>query len=173
VPTTDPAEPRAARSRPVTAFQDQMHDNFCWGCGADNHAGLRLRSWWDDDTTALARWTPAAEHAAGPRHVVNGGIIATVLDCHGVCTAVADAHRRQGRAIGTSPEIWYATTSITVDYLRPTPLGPELTLRATVASVDGQRTVVDCVLEAAGKPRATARVATVQVPEEWRRPPPG
>ena len=49
----------------MTAFQDRMHDNFCWGCGADNHAGLHLRSWWDDRRrTAVARSTPTEDHAA-------------------------------------------------------------------------------------------------------------
>ena len=95
----------------MTAFQSMMKDNFCWGCGADNHGGLHLQSSWDGPT-AVAQWTPDAEHAAGPRHFVNGGIIATLLDCHGVCTAIADAHRWQDREIGSTPEIWYATTSI-------------------------------------------------------------
>jgi acyl-coenzyme A thioesterase PaaI-like protein len=154
----------------VTAIQTQMRDNFCWGCGADNHAGLQLQSHWQDDATTVARWTPSPEHAAGPRHVVNGGIIATVLDCHGVVTAVADAYRRAGREIGSEPELWYATTAMQVEYLRPTPLGPELLLRAEVVSVDGTRSAVDCVLEAEGKARARAHVEVVQVPDEWRRP---
>jgi hypothetical protein len=66
-------------------------------------------------TARPALWTPCPERAAGPRHLVNGGIIATLLDCHGVCTALADAYRREGREVGTDPEIWYATTSITAD----------------------------------------------------------
>lgn len=155
----------------MTAFQSQMKGNFCWGCGADNHAGLQLLSGWEDDTTTVARWTPGVEHAAGPRHFVNGGIIATLLDCHGVCTAVADAHRRLGREIGSDPEIWYATKSMQVDYLRPTPLGPEITIRAEVHSVVAERTVVDCTLQAAGKERARAQVEVVQVPDSWKRPP--
>ena len=155
----------------MTAIQDQLEGNFCWGCGADNHDGLRLQSHWQEDDTTMARWTPSPAHAAGPRHVVNGGIIATLLDCHGVCTALADAHRREDREVGSDPQIWYATTSMKVDYLRPTPLGPELTLRAWVVSVDGLRSAVDCVLEAEGKERARARVEVVQVPDEWRRPP--
>ena len=79
----------------MPAIQDQLHDNFCWGCGADNPDGLQLKSSWDG-TVATATWTPDAVHAAGPRHLLNGGIIATVLDCHGVCTAIADAYEREG-----------------------------------------------------------------------------
>ena len=152
----------------MVSIQSQMQGNYCWGCGADNHHGLGLESAWDGDRT-VAHWTPGSEHAAGPRHFVNGGIIATLLDCHGVCTAVADAHRRADRAIGSEPEIWFATTAMQVEYLRPTPLGPDLTLRGSVDEVDGNRTAVICTLEADGKERARSRVETVQVPDEWRR----
>ena len=96
-----------------TPFQDLMHDNFCWGCGADNPDGLQLKSAWraDDPEVAVAHFTPSPAHAAGPRHVLNGGIIGVLLDCHGICTAVADAYRREGRAVGTEPELWYATST--------------------------------------------------------------
>ena len=106
------------------AFQDRMHDNFCFGCGADNPDGLQLKSAWgaDDPEVAVAQWTPGPVHAAGPRHILNGGIIATLLDCHGICTAVADAYRREGRDVGSDPDLWYATASMQVDYLRPTPI---------------------------------------------------
>jgi acyl-coenzyme A thioesterase PaaI-like protein len=151
----------------MTAFQDQLRDNLCWGCGADNPDGLHLKSAWEGEV-AVARWTASPAHAAGPRHVLNGGIIATVLDCHGVCTAIADAYRREGRPIGSDPDIWFATTSITVDYLRPTPIDAELRLVASVRQTDGKRAAVECSLEAAGKERARAVVESVRVPDEWR-----
>jgi acyl-coenzyme A thioesterase PaaI-like protein len=151
----------------VAAIQDQITDNYCFGCGADNPNGLQLKSEWDGDG-ATAAWTPDPVHAAGPRHLLNGGIIATVLDCHGVCTAVADAYHRAGREVGTDPEIWFVTASITVEYLRPTPLGEPLVLRSSIAERDDRRTTVTCVLEADGKERARARVDAVQVPAAWR-----
>src|SRR5215218_5029413 len=100
------------------AFQDQMPDNHCFGCGRANAHGLGLRSRWDGDAST-AEWTARPEHAAGPPGILNGGIIATLLDCHGVCTAIADAYRRESRPIGSDPEIWYATGTLSVDYLRP------------------------------------------------------
>ena len=151
----------------MAAIQDQMHDNFCWGCGADNPDGLHLKSAWEEDV-AVARWTPSTAHAAGPRHVLNGGIIATVLDCHGVCTAIADAYRREDRPIGADPYIWFATTSMAVEYLRPTPIDAEVRIVATVREADGKRAAVQCSLEAAGKERARAVVQSVRVPDEWR-----
>ncbi len=112
----DPPDPPDPSDR--TAIQDCMVDNFCWGCGADNPDGLHLKSYRDGDIV-VAEWWPSPAHAAGPRHFVNGGIIATLLDCHGVSTAIADAYRREHRELGSDPEIWCATAAMTVEYLRP------------------------------------------------------
>jgi acyl-coenzyme A thioesterase PaaI-like protein len=149
------------------SIQDQIPDNHCWGCGADNPQGLHLKSFWDG-RHAIARLLPDGAFAAGPLHVLNGGIIATLLDCHGVCTAIARAYDDERRAIGSAPEIWHATTSMTVDYLRPTPIGAEVALSAEVVAVDDKGTAVDCVLSCAGKDRARATVRSVRVPDSWR-----
>jgi acyl-coenzyme A thioesterase PaaI-like protein len=149
------------------AFQDQMRDNYCWGCGADNPTGLHLKSYWDGDL-AVAQWTPKDEFAAGPRHFLNGGIIATLLDCHGVCTAVANAYQREQREIGTDLEIWHATVSLSIDYLRPTPINESVQLSARVVSCEDSATSVECVLGAGGKDRARAAVRTTRVSDAWR-----
>jgi hypothetical protein len=57
---------------------------------------------------------------------------------------------------------------MTVDYLRPTPLGQPVVLTGRVLDFDGRTSSVECVLSAAGKERARATVASVRVPEEWR-----
>ncbi len=152
------------------AFQDRMHDNFCFGCGADNPDGLQLKSAWDpaDPAVAVATFSPRPLHAAGPRHILNGGIIATLLDCHGICTAVADAYRRDGRDVGSDPELWYATASMTVDYLRPAPVDQPVHLTGRVVTVDDRFTTVECALVSDDRPRATATVRAVQVPDSWR-----
>jgi len=153
-----------------TPFQDRLHDNFCFGCGADNPDGLHLKSRWDatDADRSVARWRPQALHSAGPRGILNGGIIATLLDCHGICTAVADAYRREGRDVGGAPELWYATASMAVDYLRPAPIDAECELTGRVVEIDDRFTTVECELVAAGKARARATVRAVRVPDSWR-----
>ena len=148
------------------------HYSRCFGCGADNPDGLQLKSSWQGDHV-VAVWTPHPEHAAGPKHILNGGIIATLLDCHGVCTAIADRYRGQGREIGSDPEIWCATASMVVRYLRPTPIDAEVELRATVGAVDDRFSTIEVVLAADGKDRAEATVRAVLVPESWRHGNPG
>ncbi len=148
-------------------IQDQILDNYCWGCGADNPDGLHLKSYWDGETST-ATFVPDTAFAAGPRHVLNGGIIATLLDCFGVCAAIAQAYEGEQRAIGSAPEIWHATTALSVEYLRPTPIGELVELEGRVTGVDGGQIAVACTLSSAGKERARAVVRSVRVPDEWR-----
>jgi acyl-coenzyme A thioesterase PaaI-like protein len=151
----------------TVAVQDQLRDNFCFGCGADNPDGLQLKSWWDGDDL-VAEWTPHPEHAAGPRHILNGGIIATLLDCQSVCTAITSAYRREDREISSDPEIWCATASMTVEYLRPAPLAAVVSLTAREVEHDERNATVECVLASEGKERARASVRAVRVPDSWR-----
>lgn len=148
------------------AFQDDIPNNYCWGCGRDNPHGLHLRSFWDGDASVCS-FQPTEAHAAGPRDVVNGGIIATIVDCHCIGTAIAAAYRAEGRAIGSEPWIWYVTAALNVTYVRPAPLGEPLTLRATITSAPGRKAVVSCTISAGGEERAHAEVVAVRVPAEW------
>jgi acyl-coenzyme A thioesterase PaaI-like protein len=150
------------------AFQDMIPDNHCYGCGPDNQHGLRLKSYWDGQQS-VATFTPETFHAAGPRHVLNGGIIATIIDCHCICTAIADAYRREGRAVGSEPSIWYATASLRVEYLRPTPIDQTVTLYADIVEAGPKKTLLTCILKAGGKDCARGEVQAVRVSEAWKK----
>lgn len=151
-----------------SAFQNLIPHNHCWGCGALNEDGLQLKSHWDGDE-AVSTWQPRPPFFAGPTHVLNGGVIATIIDCHSICTAIADIYRREGREIGSPPDIWCATAELNVTYLRPTPIDAPVTLRSTVKECKGRRTTVACSLSAKGQECARAEVVAVRVPESWRR----
>lgn len=150
------------------AFQDDIPDNLCWGCGPGNERGLRIRSRWVGDGESVCDWTPEPHLMAGPRGILNGGIIATVIDCHTVCTAIADAYRREGREIGSDPAIWYATGSLAVRYLAAVPIDRPLRLRARIEEVDGRKTRLSCVLVSGQDECAAADVLAIRVPAEWR-----
>lgn len=151
------------------ALQDQIPHNHCFGCGPDNSRGLRIKSFWDGVGPSVASFQPQPHHCAGPAHFVNGGIIATLIDCHCVCTATAAAYFAAGRAVGSEPHLHFATTSLRVDYLRPVPLTSELQLAATVTELRDRRYVLSCELKAAGKVCASASVEAAQVPESWTK----
>jgi acyl-coenzyme A thioesterase PaaI-like protein len=148
------------------AFQDLIPRNHCWGCGPLNEHGLQIKSYWSGDE-AICRWRPHPEHMAGPTSVLNGGIIATIVDCHSVCTAIAAAYRAEDRAMDSEPLIWYVTAALEVTYRKPTPTVAPLLLRAKIVETVGRTTVVTCSLRSEGEERATARVVAVRVSEEW------
>ncbi|MGH2443542.1 MAG: PaaI family thioesterase [Chloroflexota bacterium] len=151
------------------AFQDVIPGNQCWGCGPHNKHGLHVKSYWQGQES-VCRWEPASYFMAGPPHILNGGIIATIIDCHCVCTAIAAAYRSEDRCMESLPPIWYATGSLKVTYLRPTPISGAAELRARIESASARKTVLSCTLLAAGEERVQAEVVAIRVPEGWRDP---
>jgi acyl-coenzyme A thioesterase PaaI-like protein len=148
------------------AFQDHMHDNYCFGCGILNEQGLKIKSHWEGDE-AVCVWTPKPEHAAGPRHILNGGIIATVIDCHCICTALANSYRVADRPMSANAEDWFVTGILNVKYLKPTPIDQAIELRATVTEVKEKKTVIACTLSSQGEICVEAEVIAIRVPPAW------
>jgi len=149
------------------AFQDLIPGNHCWGCGPLNEQGLQIKSRWDGDE-AVCIWRPSPQHAAGPKHILNGGIIATIIDCHSVCLAIAGHYRVEERPMDGEPGIWCVTAALQISYLRPTPIAGAVELRARVKEAKGRKTIVTCSLYAGGDERATAELVAIRVPPEWR-----
>jgi acyl-coenzyme A thioesterase PaaI-like protein len=144
------------------SFQDQGSVLHCHGCGPDNASGLQIKSYWED-AGAVARWKPEPHHCGGSRDILNGGIIASLIDCHSLNLAIAHAYRAESRPIGSSPRIAYVTANINIDYLKPTPIHEPVELRATISRIEGRKTWVRCSLSAAGQSCATGEVWGVRV----------
>lgn len=157
-----------------TFFQTSMRNNHCYGCGTDNAHGLGIRSRWDpsDPSVSICEFTPSDHHSAYPSDVVNGGVIASVIDCHSICTAIADGYRRAGREIGDDGvPILYATGSLQVSYKAPSRLPGVLTLRARILETAPRRTQLDVtVMDSSGDVTAEGQVTAVVVPGEWANP---
>jgi uncharacterized protein (TIGR00369 family) len=143
---------------PDTSIQHQYPEDLshCYGCGKNNAQGLHRASHWDG-RQGLARFTPRPEHIALPGYVY-GGLLASLVDCHGVATAAAAS-----AAEGEGPQR-YVTASLHVDFLRPTPLGPELTLRARVIERRGRKVVVEVEIVALDELRARGQVVAAHMP---------
>lgn len=147
---------------PAHAVQDFYPDDFshCYGCGRLNARGLQLKTRWDGEDT-VARFQPAPEHMALPGYVY-GGLIASLIDCHAMGTAAAATLRAEGRDVGDAPSPRFVTAALRVDYLKPTPLGPELEIRARVRERTPRKVVVESTVSAGGV--ITARGEAVAVP---------
>jgi len=147
------------------AFQDFYPEELshCYGCGRLNEHGYQLKSYWDGEET-VASFTPQPYHIAIPGYVY-GGLVASLIDCHGTGTAAAAAYRAAGRDMGTEPALRFVTASLQVEYLRPTPLGVPLEIRGQVQEVKGRKVIVKATVTAKGEVCARGQVVAVQMPE--------
>jgi acyl-coenzyme A thioesterase PaaI-like protein len=150
------------------AFQDRYPDDVahCYGCGRLNSHGYQIKTRWDGDET-VTLFTPRPYHTAIPGYVY-GGLIASLIDCHGTGTAAAAVVRvaPQDEGRGDSSEMpRFVTASLHVDYLRPTPLGPELEVRGRAREVGERKVVVEARVLANGQVTARGTVVAVRMPE--------
>jgi acyl-coenzyme A thioesterase PaaI-like protein len=146
------------------AFQDYYPDelSYCYGCGRLNDHGLQLKGYWDGEET-VAFFQPKPYHIAIPGYVY-GGLIASLIDCHGTGTASAASYREEGREMDTDPPLRFVTASLQVDYLRPTPLGVVLEVRGKIKELKGRKVVVSATVSAEGEVCARGQVVAVQMP---------
>ena len=154
-------------------FQDSFAYNHCVGCGRTNERGLQIKSHWDehDSGTAVCDFEPRPHQSAYPLDVLNGGIIATLIDCHSIGTSIADGYRRAGRPIGDGDVILYATASLNVSYQKPTPIsGPVRVVARVVEATERKTTVESTVLDKDGVETASGEVVAVVVPAAWANP---
>jgi len=139
---------------PQSALQDRfLPEGICFGCGAANALGLRIKSFPAGDAPEAeieATWTPRPEHQAFPG-VLNGGIIGALLDCHGNWTAGWYLMRSAGAA-EPPPTV---TMDFHVTLRRPTPVDGPLQLSARAVAREGDRVRVEAELNAGGKVTAT------------------
>lgn len=109
-------------------FDDQHN---CFGCGAHNRIGMRLRFFLDGDKEdAVLATLRLAKRFQGPHGYVHGGVIAAILD---------EAMSKAIHAGSHGEKIMALTRSMETEYLRPTPLGASLTLRGRRDRVEGRK----------------------------------
>jgi acyl-coenzyme A thioesterase PaaI-like protein len=132
----------------------------CFGCGPANEKGLRLRSYPGEDGLVTAQFTPWPEHDNGMGYL-NGGIIATVLDCHSAAAVTHEAFNRGWPPL-PGAALPYVTAGLDVRYLRPAPLAETVTLYAEVTEAGENEMTAHVWLEWDHKPRA-------EVTAHWKR----
>jgi acyl-coenzyme A thioesterase PaaI-like protein len=135
------------------SLQEQYFPDLpCFGCGPANERGLRLRSHVGEDGLVRARFLPWPEHDNG-LGFLNGGIIATLLDCHSAAAVTHEAFERGWPPL-PGAALPYVTAGLDVRYLRPAPLAEEVELVAEVTEADEAQMTATVRLEWDGKPRA-------------------
>ncbi|MEQ1690261.1 MAG: PaaI family thioesterase [Gemmatimonas sp.] len=148
----------------MTALQDKYPDDYsyCYGCGRLNADGLHVKSVWHEGE-ATAHFHPAPQHMAMPGFVY-GGLIASLVDCHAMATAAAASMVAAGELPGRDPTRRFVTASLHVDYLKPTPMGVELVLRAQAEETGERKVRVSVEVFAGDTLRARGQVTAVRLP---------
>jgi acyl-coenzyme A thioesterase PaaI-like protein len=152
----------------MPAIQDLIPHNHCYGCGPENPDGMQIKSYWDGKESRCT-YVPRPEQCAGPKQFLYGGTIASLIDCHSVCTSIANYYQRDGFDIGDGPEIWCVTGGLEVRYLKPTPIDQPVELCATVSECTDNKTILECILSSGAEVMAEGRVVSVRVAPEWRK----
>jgi acyl-coenzyme A thioesterase PaaI-like protein len=148
----------------MPAIQDLYPPEFshCYGCGRLNRDGLHIRTEWTG-SEGVAHFQPRPEHLALPGFVY-GGLLASLIDCHGIGTAAAAAMRSAGIEPGSGASPRYVTAALEVQFLKPTPAGVELTLRARPAEVSERKVIVEVSVSANGVETVRGKVVAVPLP---------
>lgn len=134
-------------------------NSICFGCGPANEKGLQIDSYRCEKGLEL-RFTPNEEHQAFPG-MINGGIIGSLMDCHGnwaAAVALMDGHNLE--------EIpCTVTANYSISLRRPTPAGVELYILAEIEELFEDRAKVKMTLSANDKICATGEGLFVAVKE--------
>ncbi len=151
----------------MSAFQDYYPEHLaqCYGCGRLNEHGYRIKTYWDGDES-VTHFSPRAFHIAVPGFVY-GGLLASIIDCHSTASAAAAMYRWQDRGMDSEPPFRFVTGSLLVKYLKPTPLGPPLTIRGRVQEIKGRKVVIESTVWVEGVLTVEGEVVAIQMPENF------
>lgn len=150
------------------AIQDEYADEFswCYGCGRLNEKGHHFRTRWDGGKT-VTEYTPNEEHQAVPGFVY-GGILASLIDCHGTGSASLALHRKNGHEPGDGVEPpRFVTASLHVDFMKPTPQDAPLKAVGTVEEIHPKRWKVHTEVFAGDELVVKGEVVAVVMPDTF------
>lgn len=142
------------------SVQDAYAPNsICFGCGPSNKEGLQIKSYRTEEGLEM-EFECEEKHQAFPG-VINGGLIGSLIDCHGNWTAAIAIMDKNGL---DAPQCT-VTAQYEVKLKRPTPFGSKLMLKSRVLALQTDRAEVIIELKAEGKTCATGRGLFVAVTE--------
>ncbi len=145
-----------------------MNVALCYGCGSNNSHGHQIKTHWDSDET-VTFFTPEPYQMSVPGFAY-GGLIASLIDCHGTATAAAAMYRQQERAMDSLPPFRFVTGSLHVDFLKPTPIDGAVEIRGRVKEIKGRKVIVEISVLVNGSATARGEVIAVQMPDSFGTP---
>ncbi|MEH7014415.1 PaaI family thioesterase [Neobacillus niacini] len=152
----------------LQAIQNEYPDDFswCYGCGRLNHEGHHFRTGWQGEKTVTI-YSPEPEHIAVPGFVY-GGVVASLIDCHGTGSASLALHRLNGCEAGEGTEPpRFVTASLKVDFVKPTPHGVPLKAIGVVHEIHPKKFWVETEVFANNEICARGEVIAVVMPSTF------
>jgi acyl-CoA thioesterase FadM len=80
---------------------------------------------------------------------------------------IAEYYKNKNLEEKEFPEYWFATASMKIDFLKPTPVNKPFQLRAIIKEMHEKKAVVACSLYSEGEECARGEVLGVRVPAKW------
>ena len=109
-------------------IQNPYPDNNCFFCGADNHEGLKLKFYWDEETKEMHTEYLPAQHFTGQGNILHGAIQMGLLD------------EIMGWTSYVFTEKMAVTSDINIKFLKPTYINREkLSITCQVLSKEGSK----------------------------------
>ncbi|PKQ62918.1 PaaI family thioesterase [Labilibaculum manganireducens] len=151
----------------MKGIQDYYPDHFaqCYGCGRLNEHGHQIKTFWEGEGT-LTRFVPKEYHTAIPGFVY-GGLLASLIDCHGTGSAALALAKAQGIELSETNAPRCVTASLQVKYLKPTPIGGEIVIKGKIKEVGARKVIVEAELFANGVLCVVGEVISVLVPDNF------
>ncbi|RJU80185.1 MAG: PaaI family thioesterase [Candidatus Poseidoniales archaeon] len=134
-------------------------NSICFGCGPANKKGLKIKSYRNGEGLKMEFQT-SEEHQAFPG-IINGGIIGTLLDCHGNWVAAIALMDEEGLEMPPCT----VTASYSIKLRRPTPANSKLSIKGKVSEIKGKMVNVELEMKAGEKICATGEGTFVAIEE--------
>lgn len=130
----------------MEAIQEYYEDEFsvCYGCGRLNKDGHQLKTFLKGEQT-ISTYTPK-ENKTAIKGVVYGGLLASLIDCHGTGSAAVFYAKENNISLKKYNAPRFVTGNLNVSYLKPTSLNEELVIKGTLKEIKGRKVIVSIEL---------------------------
>lgn len=152
----------------MEAIQEYYEDEFavCYGCGSLNKDGLQLKTFLEGEET-ISKYTPK-ENKTAIKGIVYGGLLASLIDCHGTGSASAFYAKENGIVLEKYNAPRFVTGNLNVSYLKPTSLKEELVLKGKLKEIKGRKVVVEIALYCKDVLTVKGEVVALLLPENFK-----
>ena len=146
--------PKKTHGRGHSTPYTRLQKNYCFACGKNNPDGMHLQFIYDEEGKRFVCRFRLSRRYMGPPGHAHGGIIATILD------------EAMGK-VNKIHNVVALTSQITVECLKPVPLGKPLRVESREFSVRGRRHINTAeILDSGGQVLARGRGTFIAVNPE-------